>query len=116
MINPNYVDGLELKIKELIAERDAALAQNAELAAQVETFKSLFTGVKGVCSDNDFSEPFYKIPAIDADLALQKSPSQCLRQIQADAILSAIKFFKGSRDIDVEALESYANRVKDGEL
>jgi hypothetical protein len=27
MINPEYVDGLELRIQELTAERDAALAQ-----------------------------------------------------------------------------------------
>lgn len=39
MINPNYVDGLELKIKELAAERDAGLAQNAELVAMVDTLQ-----------------------------------------------------------------------------
>ena len=31
MISANYVDGLELRIKELTAERDAALAREAEL-------------------------------------------------------------------------------------
>ena len=44
MISANYVDGLELRIKELAAERDAALAKNAELVKFTidEVFHNLF--------------------------------------------------------------------------
>lgn len=107
---------IEVEYAAIISERDAALAQNAELVAQVEYLKSHFNELAEVAQRCDSWESFPQQPIDRALGALQSMPNQCLRQIQADAILSAIKFFKGSRDIDVEALESYANRVKAGEL
>jgi len=35
-------------------------------------------------------------------------------EIQADAVLQAIKFFEPARDIDVEALELYAEKIRKG--
>lgn len=46
--------------------------------------------------------------------AAKATPQQCLRDIQADAVMRAIEFFKPALDIDTEALESYAATVRQG--
>ena len=135
MINQNYVYGLELGIKELAAERDAALAQNAELVAQVESLRS--ASVKAVnfiengvefgfirMPDADCPDPaHYTLPALHA--ALSATPAQCLRQIQATA--GRLGFIDGysqaqsdpftANDTEIELYaDEYAERVKAGEL
>lgn len=95
MINPNYVDGLELKIKELAAERDAALAHNAELVAQVDSLKS---AIQMACdafrmyemSTDDYPS-FAHVGMIEKlHVSLDETPAQRLRHIQADAGRAAI--------------------------
>lgn len=46
--------------------------------------------------------------------AIVSDPQQCLRDIQADAVLCAIQFFKPALDIDTDALEAYAATVRQG--
>ncbi len=42
------------------------------------------------------------------------APAACLAQVKADAVESAVKFFHPARDIDAEALQSYAERIRQG--
>jgi hypothetical protein len=41
-----------------------------------------------------------------------EAPASCLAQLKADAVESAVKFFHPARDIDAEALQSYAERIR----
>ena len=91
--------------------------QNAELAAQVEVARKLYVRLTNNVGFSDNGEGCYvadrKLMA-DFDSWSDATPTQCLREIQAEAVLNAVKFFSPARDVDVEALESYADRVKAG--
>ncbi len=93
------------------AERDALLAQVVILQeCVIEAAEQLWNAIGGHA----------KYITIDEVRRIQKiaeeTPNQCLRQIKAEAILGAIEFFKPVLDIDTEALESYAERVRAGTL
>lgn len=100
-------------VKSLIAERDAALAQNAELVAQVEFWKD---------TAEDCATMGTKVEACHRfEAALKKSPPQHLQDIQADAVSDFIEFMHKSRDCQLcekslNAATQYAERVKAGEV
>lgn len=79
-----------------------AQGQVAMLAAQVEAYRTYLLGLHRI--------DFTTVP--DAVKMLTSTPQQCLRDVEAEAVLKAVKFFAPARDIDVEALESYAERVR----
>lgn len=47
-------------------------------------------------------------------VAEQRWSTDRLRGVRADAILRAVHFFAPARDIDVEALKAYADKVRHG--
>ena len=91
--------------------------QNAELVAQVEAARKLYVRLTNNVGFADNGEGCYvadgKLMA-DFDSWSDATPAQCLRDIQAEAVLNAVKFFSPARDVDVDALESYAERIKAG--
>lgn len=119
MINPNYVDGLELKIKELAAERDAALAQNVELVAQVGRMQSFIRMAAEKWKDCQELEPtFLNLLRVAND-----QPEEALRQIQADAgrkgYLQGIYDWRMAevnyKDFDITfSATEYADKVRKG--
>lgn len=131
MINPNYVDGLELKIKELAAERDAALAQSAELVAQnnllldslkyAENKLYILVNTDGGLSKQVRTDALKAFDNVKNTIAA--TPQQCLRQIQADAgragFIAGLEWladYDGNPDVSVAAVANqYAERVKAGE-
>jgi hypothetical protein len=88
MINANYVDGLELRIIELIAERNTALDQNTKLAAQITLIKH-------------WHEDCGKWPDTTAEMEklerlLATTPAACLAQVKAEA--GRAGYYNGFKD------------------
>ena len=75
MISANYVDGLELRIKELATERNELQQQNAELVAQLRMIRKIFRD-----ESLSTSEKMRKMPFV-----IDLTPEKCLREIQAEA-------------------------------
>ncbi len=102
-----------------IIGRQELLAQNAELVAQVEVLKSCAQQLSFEIA-NDPSEPDFKSFAQLQDV-MAATPSQCLRQIQADAGRDGFvacsdrlySVFKWS--VPEDWADEYASRVKAGE-
>ena len=122
MISANYVDGLELRIRELTAERDAALAQNAELVAQVEIVRSgLIDARKWVDERNNVCDKAKDFCDTLTDI-IESTPTQCLRDIQAEAgragfvEASQYNFTVVSDHFINGHADEYAERVKAGEV
>ena len=122
-------------IEKLTAERDAALAREAELVAQVEALKYHINRVAQASADNTGNEPSFSCfhRALDeAHEAVNETPAQCLRDIQSEAAENAIKAvlklptFAGqkfnwliksmARDEILPFAKKYAERIRKGEL
>lgn len=114
---------LEVEFNAIIAERDAALAQNAELVAQAERMRSAlelaFISVK-TCYKQDWA-PYSDVVTVEK--AIKLSPTQCLREVEAKA--GRAGFLACSEWIDnddykfhtvAEAADDYAARVKAGDV
>lgn len=130
MISANYVNGLELRIRELTAERNELIQRNAELVAMVAGRDALL---------NNLSKWIDQLPVptksatswlMRIDGVMKESPNQHLRQIQADAVRDFILWgtlkmdpefaeFKDSAETYIAQLDdkkAYAARVKAGEV
>lgn len=93
-------------IKKLISERDAALAQNAELVAQVEATKSAYQNLCGAISDmddceSDTDEMETAIGAVFHAMrngynSFYATPAYCLRDIQTEA--GRAGYYQGFKD------------------
>lgn len=106
---------LEVEFNAIIAERDAALAQNAELVAKIDAIKDAWMAAGSW--PNTVEEKQAIANAINA------TPTQCLRDIQAEA--GRAGFLEGVRQMaeneigwfgnDADSCANhYALRVKDG--
>lgn len=118
---------IEVEYGALIAERDAALANNAELVAQVEVLQD--AAIK-VCLrlDHDGVSTFGIAEDIEnLQQVVNATPTQCLRDIQAEAgragfVAGYGKCWRESygtkpnTDSVDEYADSYADRVKAGEV
>lgn len=76
------------RIAKLTAERDAALAQNAELVAERNGLASQLKMIRKIFRDETISptETMRKLPMV-----IDLTPQQCLRDIQAEAVRDAYK-------------------------
>jgi hypothetical protein len=98
------------EIDKLTAERDA-------LQAQVEALSKLhsdLTNADMVFEDDVHSGYLITTEQIDEMEHLLATPAACLAQVRAEAVIEAVKFFHPARDIDAEALKSYAERIRQG--
>ena len=106
-------------IEKLTAERDAALAQNAELVAQVEVLR--------IAALNAIQQMSGGEAKADLRDAYDATPTQCLRDIQAEAgragfVAGANWLYASQLETDVieddkvDAANRYAERVKAGEV
>lgn len=117
---------LEVEFNAIIAERDAALAQNAELVAQAERMRSAlelaFISVK-TCYKQDWA-PYSDVVTVEK--AIKLSPTQCLREVEAKAgragfIAGTDNYFdrhydKAVSDEVLAAADQYADLIRRGEL
>lgn len=92
--------------------------EKAELMARFSGLNKLhsdLTNADMVC-DEDENQIGYVIEneQIDEMEHLLSVDAQCLNQIKAEAVVDSVKFFHPARDIDVEALESYAAAIAKG--
>lgn len=94
----------------LRAMRDELVAYSESVAIEISSIMNESRGVEGYHQNGAIAH----WDEFDLTEALSKSPQKCLNEIRAEAVLSAVKFFAPSRDIDVEALESYAAKVRQG--
>jgi hypothetical protein len=95
-----------------------------ELAAQVEVLRGALepfasTGLPSCVSREDYSVMQERVKdwfgAAQFKKAIEvynQTPAACLAQVKADAVESAVKFFHPARDIDADALQSYADRIR----
>lgn len=115
-------------IKKLTAERDNALAQNAELVAQVEAARKLYVRLTNNVEFADNGEGCYvadgKLMA-DFDRWSDTAPTKHLRDIQAEAvdkfsawvIDSPVIIDKKQLRLDIfKATNQYADRIRRGEV
>ena len=112
MISANYVDGLELRIRELTAERDAALAREAELVAQVENLRYVARELSGCIDEYEgLEEKSLRNAMFDFNRRLQvripATPTQCLRDIQAEA--GRAGFLEGVRQMAENEIGWFGN-------
>jgi hypothetical protein len=92
-------------LRQLIGDKERAEEQCKALAAQVEAITKTLEKFGWFIGTMREYEEIRKV-------VLDTSPTACLAQVRAEAVLEAVKFFHPSRDIDVEALESYAKRIR----
>jgi hypothetical protein len=115
------------QIDTIIAERDNALAQNAELVAQVENLKSSLIFVASVFSGDNAKEHAEYIDWSEIHNLISKTPAQHLRDRDAEKGRAAFVagFYKAKQVYDCELgqcatdldemASDYAERVKAGE-
>lgn len=104
------------EFEKLTSDRDSALAQNAELVAHAALCKKAFDDLSGHCLSNGvFNAWNQAMDCTSLNAAMSSTSTQHLRDRDAEAVLSAVEFFKPARDVDVEALVSYAEKVRRGE-
>lgn len=109
-----------LKIEKLLDERDNALAQNTELVAQVEYVKSHFYELIEVAQRCDSWESFPQKPIDTAIAALESTPTQHLRDRDAEVVSKFIEFMHKSSDCQLcerslNNASEYAEKVRRGE-
>ncbi len=112
---------LEVEFNAIIAERDNALAQNAELVAQVVDLKSACQLAIDMFKVNDINVP-NTIETLED--VVNATPAQCLSDIQAEAGRAgfmACCAWIDSDEVkrtysDEQAANQYAERVKAGEV
>lgn len=127
MISANYVNGLELRIRELTAERNELIQRNAELVAQVSRMQTFIRLAAEKWKDYPALEPTF----LNLLRIANQQPEEALRQIQAEAVEDAVTYLAESipdkshesvifRDgyvyISTRYLREYANRIKAGEV
>lgn len=94
------MDEFRRNAEKLEAERDA-------LSAQVELFNNVRKQFNNtVMGEYEALMAMFELCCSDA--------SDALAEVRAEAVLQAVKFFEPARDIDVEALESYAAKIRQG--
>lgn len=92
-------------------ENEAQKVKIAELVAQIDRLQSFIKlSAKKWEGVAEVEPTFWTLLRV-----ANESPAQYLRDIQADAVMEAVEFFRPSRDVDIEALESYANNLRRGE-
>lgn len=72
------------EFEKLTAERDAALAQNAELVAQVETLKQCIKDWCGTLRYQSVAGSYVQFSE-KQQAAINSTPTQCLRDVKAEA-------------------------------
>lgn len=129
-------DALAVQVEQLTADRDAFAIRledseeqyselhnrNSALAAQVDVQLKVIEYAHNklyILSHNRkdvsarcLTDADKGFKAVDDYLSANKSPQQCLAEIKAEAVLQAVEFFSPARDIDVEALETYAAKIR----
>lgn len=132
MISPSYVDGLELRIKELtqsnrsfVSALQKAEAYNVQLEndrdAWVATIGQMIYLIERVYDsykNNTGYEPSLSVFHRDLDEAyrfLDKTPKQCLAEIKAEAVLkfAGTVLVKYRYDI-TEWAKEYADKIRQG--
>lgn len=136
MINANYVDGLELRIKELNKklsdEADAALhliAENNSLKAERDALAATVEALRDTCSywinharpSGDCTKSEYNtwLALGYHSRAMTKSAQQHFAEIRAQAVISAVNFgrnqtkyfLRSSEDI-LQQIEQYADSIR----
>lgn len=124
MISANYVDGLELRIKELTAERNNVLAQNSELVAQVDQLKELARFWIAQSEPRNASKQEYNtwLALGHNSTVMAATPTQHLRDRDAEA--GRAGFVAGCEYAgdgfcsipDAQAADQYAEKVRRGEV
>ena len=107
------------QIDTIIAERDNALAQNAELVAQVENLKSSLIFVASVFSGDNAKEHAEYIDWSEMHNLISKTPAQHLRDRDAEVVSKFIEFMHNSSDCQLcekslEVASQYAGKVRRG--
>jgi hypothetical protein len=108
------------QIDTIIAERDSALAQNAELVAQVENLKSSLIFVASVFSGDNAKEHAEYIDWSEIHNLISKTPAQHLRDRDAEKGRAAFvagfnTCFNYDGDLDLAELSNnYSQQVKNG--
>ena len=109
------------KIEKLTAERDNALAQNAELVAQVEALGDKLSEVVSLLDVDGMTAVQWLLDNCqDIESLLEFEPEQHLRERDAEVLSKFIEFMHKSSDCQLcekslEIASQYAERVKAGE-